>query len=155
MKTLLFAAVMAAYLAAAPADPVAWRLTAPAAPVKPGGKFTVKLLAAVQDGWHLYSLKPMAEGPIPTRIWIADGQPFTLSGAVQAPGPRVMQDPSFGMEVELYVGDVVFTLPVKVAAGTAPGVQKLVVSASYQSCNNKVCLPPKTVQVEAPVKVGK
>jgi DsbC/DsbD-like thiol-disulfide interchange protein len=156
MKKLFFAAAMAACLAAAPADPVAWKLqNPPAAPVKAGARFNVKLLAEVQDGWHLYSLKPMAEGPIPTRIWIAEGQPFSLAGAVQAPDPQVMQDASFGMEVELYEGEAVFTLPVRVASGAAPGAQKLVVSASYQSCNNKLCLPPKTVKVEVPITIGK
>jgi thiol:disulfide interchange protein DsbD len=155
MKKLLFTAVVAACLVAAPADPVAWKLNPPAAPVKAGAKFNVKLLAAVQEGWHLYSLKPMAEGPIPTRIWIAEGQPFSLAGAVHAPEPRVMQDASFGMEVELYEGEALFTLPVRVATNAAPGARTLVVSASYQSCNNKLCLPPKTVKVEVPVTIAK
>ena len=156
IRKLILAAALAACLAAAPADPVAWKLQNPtAASVKPGARFTVKLLAAVQEGWHLYSLKPMTEGPIATRIWIAEGQPFLLAGAVRAPEPRVMQDPSFGMEVELYEGEAVFTLPVRVAPGTAPGAQKLVVSASYQSCNSKLCLPPKTVKVEVPITIGK
>ena len=155
MRKLFFAGVMTACLAAAPADPVAWKLNPPAAPVKPGTRFTVKLLAEVQDGWHLYSLKPMAEGPIPTRIWVAEGQPFALAGAIQAPDPQVMQDSSFGMEVELYEGEAVFTLPVRVATGASLGAQMLVVSASYQSCNNKLCLPPKTVKVEVPVTIGK
>ena len=155
MWKLFFAGVMTACLAAAPADPVVWKLNPPAAPVKTGARFTVKLLAEVQDGWHLYSLKPMAEGPIPTRIWIAEGQPFALAGAIQAPDPQVMQDPSFGMEVELYEGEAVFTLPVRVATGASPGAQMLVVSASYQSCNNKLCLPPKTVKVEVAITVGK
>jgi len=43
---------------------------------------------------------------------------------------------------------------VQVATGAA-GAQKLVISASYQSCNNRLCLPPKTVRVEVPVVVGK
>ena len=156
MQKLILATALAACLAAAPADPVVWKLqNPPTASVKAGGRFTVKLLAAVQDGWHLYSLKPMAEGPIATRIWIAEGQPFSLSGAVRAPEPRVIEDPSFAMEVELYEGEAAFTLPVRVALGTAPGSQKLVVSASYQSCNNKLCLPPKTVKVELPITIGK
>ena len=156
MRRLFFAAAIVACLAAAPADPVAWKLQySPAAPVKAGARFNVKLLAEVQEGWHLYSLKPMAEGPIPTRIWIAEGQPFSLAGAVQSPDPQVMQDPSFGMEVELYEGEAIFTLPVRVAAGASPGPQKLVVSASSQSCNNKLCLPPKTVKVELPIAIGK
>ena len=156
MRKVMLTAALAVCLAAAPADPVAWKLeNPPTASVKAGAVFHVKLLAAVQDGWHLYSLKPMTEGPIATRIWIAEGQPFSLSGAVRAPEPRVMQDPSFGMEVELYEGEAVFTLPVRVIPGTAPGAQKLVVSASYQSCNNKLCLPPKTIKVEVPVTIGK
>ena len=155
MRKVFFVAAMAACLGAAPADPVAWKLVPPAAPVKAGARFNLKLQAEVQDGWHLYSLKPMTEGPIATRIWIPEGQPFLLSGAVRAPEPRVMQDPSFGMEVELYEGEAVFTLPVRVIPGTAPGVQKLAVSASYQSCNNKLCLPPKTIKVEVPVAIGK
>jgi thiol:disulfide interchange protein DsbD len=156
MRKLLVTVAMAALLWAAPADPVAWRLqNAPATPVKPGGRFNVKLQAAVQEGWHLYSLKPIADGPLPTRIWIAEGQPFSLAGAVQAPEPQVIQDATFGMEVELYEGEAVFALPVKVASGAAPGAQRLVVSASYQSCNNKICLPPKTVKVEVQVVIAK
>jgi len=148
-------AAMAVSLAAAPPDPVAWKLQIPSAAVKAGGRFSAKLLAAVQEGWHLYSLKPIAEGPIPTRIWIAEGQPFTLTGAIQSPEPQVMQDPSFGMEVELFEGEAVFTVPVRVTAGATPGAQKLVVSASYQTCNNKLCLPPRTVKVEVPVTIAK
>ncbi|MCU1235640.1 MAG: hypothetical protein JWP63_3607 [Candidatus Solibacter sp.] len=156
MKTLTIAIILAATLLAAPADPVVWKLQiGPSTSVKAGAPFSVKLAAKVQEGWHLYSLKPMAEGPIATRIWIAAGQPFSLAGGIHAPDPQVMQDPTLGMEVELYEGEAVFTLPVKVNAGTAPGSQNLIVSASYQSCNDKLCLPPKTVQVEMSVIVGK
>ena len=156
MNRLFLAVTVAACIAAAPADPVSWKLqNSLTSPVKAGARFNIKLVAEVQDGWHLYSLKPMAEGPIPTRIWISEGQPFALAGAVQSPDPQVMQDASLGMEVELFEGEAVFTLPVRVAAGASVGAQKLVVSASYQSCNNKLCLPPKTVKVEATVTVGK
>ncbi|HEY1496766.1 MAG TPA: protein-disulfide reductase DsbD N-terminal domain-containing protein [Candidatus Solibacter sp.] len=156
MNKLILQVIVAVALLAAPADPVAWKLlTASATPVKPGTRFNVKLLATVQNGWHLYSMKPMAEGPIATRIWIAEGQPFSLAGGVQAPDPQVVQDPTLGMEVELYEGEAQFTLPVKIAPGTAPGAHALIVSAAYQSCNDKICLPPKTVKVELPVTVAK
>jgi len=154
MRTLVCTAIAAIVLAAAPADPVNWKLEgAPGKPVKVGARFTVKLVASVQAGWHLYSLKPMAEGPIPTRIWIAEGQPFALAAAVQAPEPVTMQDPTLNMEVEFYEGETSFSLPLKVAAGTAAGQQNLTVSASYQTCNDKLCLPPKTVKVQLPVAV--
>ena len=43
----------------------------------------------------------------------------------------------------------------RIAPAAPGGVRTLVVSASYQSCNNKICLPPKTVKVEAPITIGK
>jgi DsbC/DsbD-like thiol-disulfide interchange protein len=142
-------------LAAAPADPVAWRVEDAPAKVKAGARFDLKLVARIQDGWHLYSMKPVEDGPIPTRIWLADGQPLQLAAAIRAPEPEKVQDPSFGMEVELYEGEAEFTLPLRVAASAPAGPLTVTVNASYQSCNNKVCLPPKTVRVEAAVTVGK
>ena len=155
MKNRWLAVMFAALsLTAAAPDPVAWKFAAgPAKPVKPGAPFTVKVAAAIQEGWHMYGLKPMADGPIPTRIWLPDGQPFQLAGRIQAPPAQTKLDPSFGMEVELYDGEATFTLPVK--AGAATGSQTMIVSASYQSCNDKMCLPPKTIQVEIPVSVSK
>ncbi|HEV3201026.1 MAG TPA: protein-disulfide reductase DsbD N-terminal domain-containing protein [Bryobacteraceae bacterium] len=156
MNKLMAAAVLAVTMCAAPPDPVVWKLNeAPAKPVKPGARFSLKLVAKIQEGWHLYSLKPLAEGPIPTRIWLPDGQPFQLAAAIQASEPQTLQDPSFNMEVELYEGEATFTLPVRIVAGAPFGSQTLVANASYQSCNNKICLPPKTVKVEIPIAVSK
>jgi hypothetical protein len=156
MKTRLCAALLAASLGAAPPNPIHWKLRdAPSRPVKAGARFTVKLVAQVDGGWHLYSLKQVNDGPIATRIWVGEGQPFRLAGAVQAPPPDVRQDPSFNLEVGIYEGEQIFTLPVQVTPSATPGAQKLAVSMSYQACNNKVCLPPRTVTAEVPVEVRK
>lgn len=153
MKIPICLAVLALTAAAAPPDPVAWKLATPAKPVKAGAKFSVKLVAQIQEGWHLYSMKHVEDGPVATRIWLPEGQSFELAGPIKGSPPESLQDPSFNMEVELYEGEATFDLPLK--AGAAAGTQTLSVSASYQSCNNKICLPPKTVKVELPVTVGK
>jgi len=141
---------------AAPPDPVAWKLEgAPAKPVSAGARFSVKLVAKIQDGWHMYSMKPVEDGPIPTRVWLAEGQVFRQAGAIKADEPETVQDPTLNMEVELYHGAASFVVPVQVPAGAAAGTQNLAVSASYQTCNNSICLPPKTIKVEAPVIVTK
>jgi hypothetical protein len=155
MKKAMLMALAALALGAAPPDPVGWKLTGPAKPVKAGARFTVRVSAKIQEGWHLYSLKPVADGPIATQIWLPEGQAFQLAGAVQAPEPERLQDPSFGVEVELYEGEAVFTLPVRLGAAAPAGTQNLMVNASYQTCNNKLCLPPKTVKMEAAVTVTK
>jgi thiol:disulfide interchange protein DsbD len=155
MKPLLCALLAAFSLAAAPPNPVAWKLVeAPSKPLKPGARFTVKLTANIQAGWHIYSLKPIEDGPLPTRIWVAEGQPFQLAGPIKGDQPQTMQDPTLHMDVELYEGSAAFSLPLKVAAGTAPGAQNLVVNVQAQSCNNSICLPPATVKVEVPVTVA-
>ena len=65
------------------------------------------------------------------------------------------QDTSFGMGGGTLRGEVEFTLPVRVVPGAAPDTHNLVVSAFCQSCNNKLCLPPKTMKAEVPVTIGK
>jgi hypothetical protein len=40
-----------------------------------------------------------------------------------------------------------------VAANAKPGPATLMVNARYQACDNKLCLPPRTVKLELPVEV--
>jgi thiol:disulfide interchange protein DsbD len=156
MKKLLCAALAAISLAVALPNPVAWNLAgAPAKPVKPGARFTVKLTAHIQEGWHVYSMKPIEDGPVPTRVWLAEGQPFQLAGPIKAEEPQTLQDATLHMEVGLYEGTAEFSLPLKVAPGAAAGTQNLVVNAQSQSCNNSMCLPPATVKVEIPVTIAR
>lgn len=150
----ILAALAAFALTAAAPDPVEWKLVdGPSRPLKLGDRFTVRLVAQVQPGWHMYSMKTVAEGPIATRIWLGEGQPFRLAGNVKAAEPLLVQDASFNMEVETYEGEASFILPLRVTARSDPGSQILLVSASYQSCNNKLCLPPKTVKVSLPIEI--
>jgi hypothetical protein len=47
-----------------------------------------------------------------------------------------------------------FMLLVWVVPGAAPGTHNMVVRAFCQSCNNKLCLPPKTMKAQVPVTIG-
>lgn len=154
MKLSITAALAALSLFAQTPEPVAWKVLPPATRVKAGSRFQVKLTAQIQNGWHIYGLRPVADGPIATRVWVADGQAVLSAGIVEGTDPQTMQDPAFGMEVQLYEGEVTFTVPLRLAATANPGEQKFRVNASYQSCDNKICLPPKTVKLEVPVTVA-
>ncbi|MEI9975032.1 MAG: protein-disulfide reductase DsbD domain-containing protein [Ignavibacteriota bacterium] len=156
MKRPLFLALAAVLLAAAPANPVTWKLTnAGAKPLKAGDRFAVQLTASVQEGWHFYSMKQVDEGPVPTRIWLADNQPFQLAAPVRGEEPEVVEDPTLHMEIEEYQGSAVFSLPLKVASTAVAGSYKLLVNAQTQSCNDHMCLPPATAKVELPITIGK
>ncbi|MBI4876368.1 MAG: protein-disulfide reductase DsbD N-terminal domain-containing protein [Acidobacteria bacterium] len=151
------AAILAALpLVFAAGTPVVWNFGQPALEGRaaPGATVKVKLGARIQESWRLYSLKRAEGGPIPTRITLPEGQPFALAGAIEASEPIRLHDPVFDMEIEFYAGSAEFVLPVKVAAGARPGAATLKVAARYQICDDKQCLPPRTVTLELPVTVA-
>jgi len=134
-------------------NPVAWSFkTMPKKPVKAGENFAFRLVARIEPGWHLYSIDQPPGGPVATEISLATGAPFEM-GAVTGPKPHVLFDSNFDMQVGFYAGGAEFYLPVKVAPDASAGRRTLVVAARYQSCNDKLCLPPKTVKLEVPVDV--
>ena len=134
-------------------NPVSWSFkTPPKKSVKAGESFALKLLAMIEPGWHLYSMDQPSGGPITTEISLATGGPFEL-GAVTGSKPHVLFDSNFNMLVGFYAGKAEFHLPVKVAPDAPPGRQTLVVATRYQSCNDTLCLPPKTVRLDISVDV--
>lgn len=135
------------------AAPVQWSVSTPAAKsaVKPGGRLAVTVTAAIAPGWHLYSLKRLEGGPVATAIALPEGQPFRLAGAIDASAPLAKYDETFEMDVESYEGSAEFVLPVEVARGANGGVT-LQVNARFQVCDDRQCLPPRTVKLELPLE---
>ena len=43
-----------------------------------------------------------------------------------------------------------FTLPLTIAADTSSGPQTFAVTVTYQTCNDRFCLPPKSEKLERP-----
>lgn len=153
-KQLISAFLFTLALAAAAPNPVTWKITdGPVTPLMVGTNFSVTLTATVAPGWRFYSMKPVAQGPAPTRIWVNPGQPFPLAGIIWATTPRTLQDRTFHKEMETYEGEAQFLLPLRVPFHTVTGSQMLVVSLTYQACNDKTCLPPKTVQITQALEI--
>src|SRR4030095_16557943 len=99
-------------------------------------------------GWHLYSTTMKEGGPFVTKIELLAGKSLTAAGPLAQPPPEKKQDANFNMETEVFEGAVAFGLPVKVPAGLS-GEQKAVVKVHFQVCTDKICNPPK--QLEIPV----
>lgn len=109
--------------------------------------------ATIADGWHVYSLDQGAGGPIPTRITLAEGSAFMISGSVRGPVPIRRFDPNFGIVVDTYERSATFTLPLKAAPSAVPGADTVGVRVRYEVCNASVCLPPRTVSLPVPITV--
>src|ERR1700730_2537958 len=133
-------------------NPVTWSLKANApGSLKAGDRFTARVTAQIQGGWHLYSITQGAGGPVPTRITMPEGQAFKLAGTPSGPRPLVAMDPNFEINTETHEGSATFSIPIVVIADAPPGEQSLNVNVRYQTCNDKNCLPPRTVKLSVPI----
>jgi thiol:disulfide interchange protein len=134
-------------------NPITWTLAEGPKQVKPAQKFDLQLTAKIDEGWHLYSTTQPPGGPNATRITMPAGAPFSFYGAPGGPPPAVKYDANFSMETETYDGSVTFALPVEVAKDAASGSHKAEVHVRFQTCNERLCLPPKTEKLSVNITV--
>lgn len=139
-----------------PKEPIKWsiKLTSPDKPLKIGDEFTVQLKATVEPGWHLYGIQQEEGGPTPTRISLAPDQPFEQVGGIDFSEPAIALDPNFDRLVQCYEGEATFTITLKATVAAPPGKIDVKVNASFQTCNDELCLPPKTQKLTATINIA-
>jgi len=108
---------------------------------------TVFVKAAMQDGWHIYSLEPTVGGPVKTTFTFAHSKSFRLKGAVSGPAPKTKYESAFGVTVKYYEDTVVFQQKITLRSKTAI-VQGTV---QFMVCSAKQCIPPATTAFLIPV----
>lgn len=118
---------------------------------KRGGEAKLKLTVKLKDGYHVNSHTPNDEYLIPLRIsW--DKGPLEPIETV-FPKPRLEKYPFSAKPVSVFSGVFEVTARFRVAANAAPGIVALSGKLRYQACTETMCLPPKTIDVKAPVEV--
>ncbi|MGH9413083.1 MAG: protein-disulfide reductase DsbD N-terminal domain-containing protein [Terriglobales bacterium] len=143
------AALALTFALAATPKPVHWSLSAR---LTQGDHVAAHLHATIQSGWHLYAMNQTPGGPIATRISLAPHQPFTLSGAIHEAVPHTQLDPNFNLKTSYYLGSASFTIPLRAASRTRAEASTVVINVRYQTCNDRICLPPTVIQLTAPVR---
>lgn len=146
------ALVLAAPVMAATPKPIHWTLTAVThgrLPAHAGARAVARLKATIKPGWHLYALNQAPGGPVATKISLAKGQNWSLRGKVEEPTPITKHDPNFNIATNFYQNTASFTLPLRATgrAGSSVAVKVL-----FQTCNDELCLPPRTVEVRGEVR---
>lgn len=129
-------------------NPAKWTLNVEKKPGKiaKDDSFAATLSVKIEKGWHLYALEKIDGGPIPTSISLAENQPFEL-GTIDFPPPIETDDAVFGVVTKFYEDSAKFRLPLR--AVQIPESAKIQVKVRYQICSSEMCLPPKSVLVEA------
>ena len=134
MRALFVGLLLLLASLASAAGEIAWTI-AKASPTD------VAVHAEIQPGWHLYSSVPLEKSDAPFATSFALEGAGSVSAVTESEPERAL-DKNFGYEVAFFQKEATFTLATK---GYDPARSKL--SVTYQLCNDRVCLPPKTVTV--------
>lgn len=107
----------------------------------------------VRSGYHINSHTPSDEYLIPLRLtWSAS---VVEAMDTVYPKPR-METYSFSEKpLSVYTGDFEVSTSFKVPSTAPAGPVTLTAKLRYQACNDRMCLPPKTVDVTLPVDIVK
>jgi hypothetical protein len=103
----------------------------------------VALHFRVAPGLHINSHTPKDEFLIPTTFSIPEGSGVRLVKAVYPPGTEATLPVDPGTMLSVYSGEFVVQARIVAEAGGRLVEAKL----RYQACDNKACLPPKTLTV--------
>ncbi len=164
MPKVLGWTMLAIAVAIAPASaqtPVHWSLkVSPSGPVKPGSTITATATAQIDSGWKVYSLTQAPGGPHALVVTVKKTPVFGPGTTATSPLPSRAFDPNFNMETEYYADAAVITIPVVVSKTATGGTAILSIDMSYQTCNDRLCLPPavetltQRFEVDAPKLAG-
>ena len=113
--------------------------------------YEVHLTANIQSGWHLYSQdQPSDAIAIPTSVTINNNPLLKLDGKVKEVGKmEKFNDKNLGISAHQYSNKVDFVQVVKVKSNARTNVSG---SVEFQTCDDKKCLPPKTVNFDIALK---
>ena len=137
--TLPLFAAACAFAQGIGSNQVKWSLAVDPSAAAPGAKVLARMTGQIDPGWHLYSLS--TPGAIKTTIEIAPNPAVEKSRVLQ-PAPRRAFDPNFQTDTETFEKQVAFVVELELKKDASAGPQELSVTARYQTCNDKVCIPP-------------
>ncbi|MCK6474134.1 MAG: DUF255 domain-containing protein [Planctomycetes bacterium] len=128
------------------AEPV-WTVETPELSGARGETVTLKVKTAVPDGWVIYSANPPKAQFAPfTKFTAPEGAPVSVGSPVKhGEEPHVKHEELFGGDVEYFVKQAIFLVPLRIDPAAAPGKVEAKVLATGQICEEGVCVPFRDV----------
>ncbi len=148
--TAVLLIIVAALPSAHPQIPSGREVVSPSAyvslePVARGSSFQLAVVLKIRPGFHINARKPSADYLIPTdlRANLPAGFKSELRTFAFTKTP-----------LNVYEDKVILRVPLSAQSDAPLGAQHVPLKLRYQACNNEVCLPPVTLDVDAPVTVA-
>jgi len=133
-------------------NPVKWSWDVSIDSVKAEGSIT--FTAKIDDGFHIYGLRELKGGPVPTSFSFTANDDIVLTGDIEpsyAPSRHV--DKLFDLTVEEWSGSVSFVQKFKFADGVSSSNIKGTIRS--MACNNVTCTTPASVPFDIAVSTSK
>ncbi len=112
---------------------------------------TAKIAVQLRNGYHVNSDKPADEYLIPLKLtW--DTQPLQVVD-VTYPKPKLERYEFTPTPLSVFTGDFDIQTRFKAPAKAPGGASVLTGKLRYQACNEKMCLPPKSLEVRLPIDI--
>jgi hypothetical protein len=141
MKSVLFSMFLFVAMGVSAQDPVKWSFTSKKLP---NGNFEIHMKATIDNGWHLYSqTQPEDAIAIPTTFKIISNPLLETVGKIREVGKmEKFHDKELDISANQYSKTVNFIQTIKLRGKAKTSFSG---SVEYQTCDDKKCLPAKTV----------
>ncbi len=124
---------------------------APRAGGKRNGALEARVPVQLRAGYHVNSNTPPDDYLIPLRLtW--EASPLQAVETIY-PRPEMRKYAFSSKPLSVYTGDFEIVARFKVPASAPAGPGVLAGRLRYQACNDRMCLPPKTVEVRVPYSI--
>jgi DsbC/DsbD-like thiol-disulfide interchange protein len=124
-------------------SPVSWSFTSKKIS---GNVYEIQITATIQQGWHVYSQDQPGDAVAqPTSFTFNKNPLLDFDGKVKEIGKlEKYKDEQLGISANQYSNKVVFVQKVKLKGKAKTNITG---KLQYQTCNDKQCLPAKTVNL--------
>jgi len=119
---------------------------------KRGSTQPIDLAIQIKSGFHINSNAPADEYLIPLKLTFTADGPVEITDIVY-PKPTMETLQFSPKPVSVFQGDIHTTARLKASPSAAQGPANVLGKLRYQACNDRMCLPPRTLEVRIPVEI--
>jgi hypothetical protein len=123
-----------------------------AEPAARGVPFQLAVVFKIRPGFHVNAREKSEEYLIATDLRAEMAAGFKAGNVVYPKGQ--LRTFTFSKKpLNVYEGTVTLRMPVTAEAGVPVGPQQILLKLRYQACSTAVCLPPVTLDLQAPINI--
>ncbi|MCA9117959.1 MAG: hypothetical protein KDA79_22965, partial [Planctomycetaceae bacterium] len=118
-----------------------------------GGTCRIVLFLDIDKPWHINANPAMPDFLVPTELKVESKQGLQLTG-LRYPAAQKATLPGFEKPLNVYSGRAIIYGTVTIPRA-ASGKVEMGLRVRYQACDDRRCLPPKTIKLDGNVPVAR